>query len=498
MKRIVFFFSLFCSFAQPLTAQNDAVMLAENCVYLGRKVYLQPGNYTAYQLGISNNGLSSFNLPNGMALQVFEDDNYRGRSETFYSSVVCLSASWNNRVSSLKVYKLQDADGNFGDVSGNNLPPQGNNVILYKDMRYSGMAKQLGAGNFSAAVLGFLAGNISSIYIPAGQIVKVTDKNGRIQNFTSSIPNLGQYGWDNSIYEGSVEANYSGGGNGGTIPPQGDRVIFYADMKFSGLSRDFALGSFNAGSLGFLSQNITSIYIPPGQSVKVYDSRNSSRTFTASVTDLSQYGWNDKIVTGIINAGNGGTIPPQGSQVILYRDMKYSGMAKQLDVSTFTSSTLGFLSEQISSIYIPNGTTLQVKDRSGRIQHFSSSISNMAQYGWDNRIYAGAVENSSGGQQGGNNGGGQGGNNGGNTATVRFYAEANYQGSLIPCAAGRFNSLGVGVSISSFQIPPGFAITVYQLPSLKGSSKTFTSSVSNLASYFGWNNNIKSVHVYRL
>jgi hypothetical protein len=114
----------------------------------------------------------------------------------------------------------------------------------------------------------------------------------------------------------------------------------------------------------------------------------------------------------------------------------------------------------------------------------------MAQYGWDNRIYAGAVENSSGGQQGGNNGG--------NTATVRFYAEANYQGSLIPCAAGRFNSLGVGVSISSFQIPPGFAITVYQLPSLKGSSKTFTSSVSNLASYFGWNNNIKSVHVYRL
>ncbi len=480
-------------------AQNNEAMLAENCLCLGRKVYLQPGSYTAYRLGISNNGLSSFHLPEGMALQLFEGDNYRGRNETFYSSVMCLPSNWNNRVSSIKVYWLRNPGGNTGDGYGNNLPPQGNNVIFYKDIRYSGMAREVSAGNFGTGGLGFLTDNISSIYIPSGQSVRVTDKSGRTQIFTTSISNLVQYGWDNRIYAGSVEGNYNGGGGGSNIPPQGDRVIFYGDMKYSGMARDFALGSFNAASLGFLMQNITSIYIPPGQIVKVYDNRNSTRTFTASVADLAQYGWNDKIITGIITGGSGaGNLPPQGSQVIFYRDIKYSGMAKELNAASFNSSTLGFLSEQTSSVYIPFGTTLQVRDRSGRIQHFTNSIANLAQYGWDNKIYAGSFfTNNSGGQHGGN-GGEQGGNNGGGSGVVRFYADANYQGNAIPCAEGRFNNLGFGVNISSFQIPMGFAITVYQQPNLKGNSKTFTTSVTNLSAFFGWNNNINSVYVYRL
>jgi hypothetical protein len=68
---------------------------------------------------------------------------------------------------------------------------------------------------------------------------------------------------------------------------------------------------------------------------------------------------------------------------------------------------------------------------------------------------------------------------------------------LSPCGEGKINSLGFGANISSIQIPPGFAIIIYQEPNLAGSSKTFTSSVSNLASYFGWNDRINSVYVYR-
>ncbi len=493
MKRIAFFFSLFCLVAQPLMAQNDAAMLAENCVYLGKKSYLQPGSYTASTLGIRNNGLSSFHLPDGMALQVFEADNFKGREQTFYASVVCLPSSWNNKVSSLKVYWVRDGDGNIGDGSGNNLPAQGNKVIFYKDMSYSGIAKELNTGNFGADVLGFLTDNVSSIYIPKGKSVQVSDKSGRSQTFTNSITNLTMAGWDNRINSGIIKDDFIDGG-AGTLPPQGDKVIFYGDAKYSGMAKDFPLGSFNSGSLGFLSGNISSIYIPSGQVVKVYDSRNNNRTFTTSVTDLAQFGWNDKITTGnITGSGGSGNLPPQGNKVIFYRDMKYSGMAKEVDLGVFISSSLGFLLEQVSSVYIPSGWTLQVRDRSGRTQHFTSSISNLSQYGWDNKIYSGTISNNSGGEQGDNSGG-----QGGNWGVVNLYADANYKGSVTPCKEGKINSLGFGANISSIQLPTGFAITVYQGQNLTGASKTFTSSVSNMASFFGWDNKINSVYVYRL
>jgi hypothetical protein len=128
-----------------------------------------------------------------------------------------------------------------------------------------------------------------------------------------------------------------------------------------------------------------------------------------------------------------------------------------------------------------------VYDRQGRVQTFTSSIANLGQYGWDNRISSGII--SSGGLQGGNQGG--------NSPVVNLYADANYQGKVIPCGEGRINSLGFGANISSIQIPAGFAVIVYQEPNLAGSSKTFTSSVSNLESHFGWNDRINSVYVYR-
>lgn len=488
MKRITLlllaFLTLFIT-AFP-QSNNDVAMLSDQCLYLGRKVYLRPGVYTASQMGIGNDRLSSFHLPTGMAIQLFEADNYRGRTETYYSSVSCLSSSWNNRTSSIKIYWTHDP-GNENE-SGNNLPPQGDKVIFYRDMKYSGMARKVGEGNFLSGSLGFLTANISSIYIPPGRSVKVNDKSGGTQTFTSSVSNLAQYGWDNKINSGFIQGNYSGGGSGGNIPPQGDRVIFYGDMKYSGMARDFSSGSFSPDALGFLKENISSIYIPPGQSVKVYDTRGNNRTFTISVSNLSQYGWDNKITTGIISGGQGGTLPPQGDKVIFYRDMKYTGTTKEFIPGNFSITSQSGLVTNISSIYIPYGWSVQVADRKGRRQTFTTSMSNLAQYGWDNAIHSGFISNNSGGQQGGNQ-----------PSTIDLYIDANYQGSRTPCGAGPINNIGFGVEnkITSIKIPAGWAIAVYDAQNLTGQTRTFTSSVSNLAQY-GWNDRISSVYVYRL
>lgn len=464
------------------------VMLSDECLYLGKKVYLGPGSYRATQLGIGNNRLSSFHLPKGMAIQIFTDDNFRGNSETLYSSVMCLPRSWNNRTSSIKIYWIHDPGNGSGDGSGNNLPPQGNKVIFYRDIKYSGMAREVGAGNFFSGTLGFLSENVSSIYIPQGHAVRANDRSGRTQTFTSSVSNLAQYGWDNKINSGFIDGNYSGGGGqGGNLPPQGDKVIFYRDHKYSGMARAMNTGSFNTNDLGFLSENISSVYIPPGQSVKVYDKNNNNRTFTTSVSDLTQYGWGDKITTGIISSGSSGSLPPQGDKVIVYRDMKYSGMAKSFGTGNFSSQDLGFLTNNVSSIYIPYQWIVQVRDSRGNYQAFTASISNLGQYGWDNRMYSFVISNNS-GEHGGNQ-----------PATVDLYNDANYQGNRTPCGEGRINNIGFGVdnNVSSIKIPAGWAIVVYDGPNLTGQAKTFTRSVPNMSVY-GWNDKISSVYVYKL
>ena len=493
MKKIFLSLCLVQFSAGFLFAQNAKVMLSESCLYLGSKSYLAPGAYTTAQLGIKDNRLASFNVPKGMALQVFDLDNFSGSTETFYSSVICLPSSWKSKVSSVRVFNMDDPS-NEGETTmpveenaGTDLPPQGSKVIFYKDPKYSGMSRRVNAGNFGTADLGFLAGQVSSVYIPYGLTLTVADNTGKTHTFTGSQSTLSKYGLDNKIVSGSIQ---TAGTGGSTLPPEGDRVIFYGDIRYGGMSREFNTGAFSPGDLGFLQQNISSIYVPAGVTVKVYNGSGNFRTFTASVPDLSVYAWDNKISTGIISgSANGGTLPPQGNQVIFYRDMKYSGPAREFAEGRYSSGSFGSLLNNISSIYIPYGWTVSVSSRSGNTQTFSSSMSNLAQYGWDNVIYTAII--SSGGQQGGNGPG--------NGNTVNLYTETGYRGNITPCGEGAIANIGMGAdnNISSIQVPSGYAVTVYDGTNLSGANITFRSSVTNLGAY-GWNKKISSVYVFRL
>lgn len=394
MKRALLYLLLCIVPSQTLLAQDDAAILSENCEYLGRKSYLKPGIYRAYQLGITDNSLSSFHLPRGMALQVFDGDRYTGRTETFYSSVACLNNSWNDKTSSVKVYWINDPgnEGGSGGSSGNNLPPQGNKVIFYRDMKYSGMSRSMVDGNFGSGSLGFLTDNISSIYIPPGYSVRVNDRSGRTQTFTGSISNLQQYGWDNRINAGFIQGNYSGGGqggnNGGTLPPQGNRVIFYRDMKYSGPAKDLDQGNFGAGTLGPLARNISSIYIPQGWSVQVRDLFNRVQTFSMSISNLAQYGWDNRILTGFINSSGGSQGGNNPETVKLFIHTNYEGSATPCGEGRINYVGSG-TDNNISSIQLPAGFGIIVYDGqnlSGSYKTFTSSVKDLTPYGWNDRI----------------------------------------------------------------------------------------------------------------
>ena len=384
------------------TQSSSEVLLAESCSFGGRKSVLGPGIYRTYQLGIRDNSLSSIVVPKGMAIQVFEGDRYTGRQQTFYSSVVCMPSEWNERVSSVKIYRRDDPSNENGNTEETDRPAQGNFVIFYASRYYSGASIIARPGNFSTAAFGPVRGSISSIYVPEGQSVEVLDSRGSKRTFTSSVADLALLGWDNKIVSGFIDNNYSGGngGNGST---------------------------------------------------------------------------------------SGNNIPPRGSKVIVYRESGYRGYGKVLNDGVISTTQLGnSLAGAISSIYIPSGKTFRARDRYNQSQNFTSSISNLRVYGWDNRISHCII---SGEDAGGNQN---------NNDVITLYTGFNYSGETVKISDGRINFLGPNAegAISSISLPQGVKLVVFSERDMKGQYRTITASTRNLNS-IGWNDRIKSVFVIR-
>ncbi len=144
------------------------------------------------------------------------------------------------------------------------------------------------------------------------------------------------------------------------------------------------------------------------------------------------------------------------------------------------------LAGAISSIYIPSGKTFRARDRYNQSQNFTSSISNLRVYGWDNRISHCII---SGEDAGGNQN---------NNDVITLYTGFNYSGETVKISDGRINYLGPNAegAISSISLPQGVKLVVFSERDMKGHYRTITASTRNLNS-IGWNDRIKSVFVIR-
>ena len=382
-------------------AQNsDQVLLSESCGFGGRKAVLGPGIYRAYQLGIRDNTLSSIVVPKGMAIQVFEGDRYSGRQQTFYSSVFCLPSTWNDKVSSIKIYRRDDPSNQNGNNEETDRPAQGNSVIFYANRLYSGASILTRPGNFSTAAFGPVSGTISSIYVPQGHSVEVQDSRGNKRTFTSSVADLSLLGWDNKIVSGFIDNNFSGGngGDGNTsgynIPPSGNRVIVYTDTRYQGYGKVLEDGVISASQLGAsLSSRISSIYIPSGKTFRARDRNQKTQNFYNSISDLRPYGWDNRITYAIVSgesSGGGGGGGNQGDDnlIVLYSGYNFSG--DQVRISDGRIAYLGpNMDGKVSSISLPPGVQLVVfseRDMKGQYRTITSSTRNLNSIGWNDRI----------------------------------------------------------------------------------------------------------------
>ncbi len=300
--------------------ENQVVIFAD-CYLKGASATLPAGSYRAYQLGIGNDVLSSLHIPTGYTVTIYSDDNFRGRSASFSANVYCLDRDWNDQVSSI-VIAANNYNGGYNNNNNNNGGNNNNNnnngynnggynnnnnngnidynkVSVYEECNYRGPSANLEVGRFDVGQFGIRNDVLTSLRVPRGYRVVLFENRGfsgpsiEFRDDKSCITGY----WARKTSSIIVERTYDNNNNGNS-GINTNSVIMYADSWYRGDKQSFSEGEFPSFNGASLNSNVSSINIPNGFVVTVYDMpkfRGSSYTFSTSILNLSSYKWNDRI-----------------------------------------------------------------------------------------------------------------------------------------------------------------------------------------------------------
>jgi hypothetical protein len=285
---------------------NDYVTFYNDCYSKGYSQSLRPGTYYGNQLGILKTNISSFYITGNLRVKMyFNSDNASGYSTNFDESQSCLMGTYNDRVRSIVI---EARPGNYQPYypNNNNNYNNGNNTYatIYADCYYAGNSLRLEPGYYQGDKLGLLRYNISSIELPSNLRAKVYVNNeylnGSSYSITESSSCLSST-LNNRIGSLVIEERYGYNNNNNynnNYQNNDQAVVIYSDNNYKGLSASLLPGTYaTMEQAGFIDNNLSSLSLPPGYRVVLYDLPNfggKSYTITASKSGFMLSGWNDK------------------------------------------------------------------------------------------------------------------------------------------------------------------------------------------------------------
>ncbi len=147
------------------TGGDQYVTMYSECQYGGNGLRLMPGYYRGDDLGILKYKASSIQVPTGMRVKAYlNNDNLTGSSYNISSDINCMSSSLRNRIGSLVI---EETGSGTGSGNGNNQDRE--RVVIYEHEDYKGRSATLLPGMYSSmAQAGFLDNALSSLELPPG------------------------------------------------------------------------------------------------------------------------------------------------------------------------------------------------------------------------------------------------------------------------------------------------------------------------------------------
>jgi hypothetical protein len=139
--------------------------------------------------------------------------------------------------------------------------------------------------------------------------------------------------------------------------------MVYRDFNYQGAWSSLPAGSYTLAQLaarGVASDDITSITVPPGWTVTMYDNdgfSGASLVRTSNDAFLSNGAWNDRVSSLVVSA------PASAAVVTLYQDCNAGGYAVDLPVGDhdlFALQRAGVVNDDLSSFRLTAGHTLSL------------------------------------------------------------------------------------------------------------------------------------------
>lgn len=368
-------FILFCmmSLIQGATGQNY-VTLYEDCNFRGPSATLTAGNYRVYEMKIGNDRLSCINIPHGFKVTIYEHDGFKGRSQTYTSTIACLPPNLNDITSSIVVESNYRPDQNPNDF-----------VTFYADCYSKGYSRSLGVGTYTSADLGQLNMNISSFSIYGNLRVRVYTTSDNANGYNVALEQS-QACLDRNYNDrirsliieykpGGFGGNGGNGGYGGYGNQDNSFVTIYTSCNYRGNSLKLVPGNYTGDKLGLLKYDISSIELPNDLEARLFTNEYLSGnylTINNSITCLGS-NWNDQVASisiqrksgyGSGGYGNNNNNNYSDQRVIIYSDGDYRGQSVSLLPGTYNSmASLGFPDKALSSLRVPSGYRVVLYDR---------------------------------------------------------------------------------------------------------------------------------------
>lgn len=303
----------------------------------------------------------------------------------------------------------------------------GDKVTIFSDADYAGTAKFLDVGRYNTGDLGIGNDALSSLRVPAG--FKVTlyenaDFSGRSMICVADTPSMGR-NLNDVISSIVVEAMAT------------PRVVLYTDRDYVGWSQELGIGRHSNLSIG--SDALTSLRVPPGFKVTMYENADFTGRSMISVADTPSVGdtLNDRLSSVVVEAL--GT-----PKVILYADAEFCGESREIDVGSYGSLPIG--NDRLSSIKVPAGYKVTLFENGLNAGRKMICLSDMAHLGdgVNDQISAALVEK-------------------GAAPRVILYSDSEYRGWSQELGTGRYGSLALGGdTLSSLRVPPGYKVTLFE------------------------------------
>jgi hypothetical protein len=401
-------------------------------------------------------------------------------------------------------------------------------VVLYPDCNFRGGSVVLQPGRYRLDQTSLGAFRLSSIKIASGYKAVLYNSyepgtGDRKIRLTESVSCFGS-DWNDQAASIIVEAesNYNTGDNYNNNHPvypsygNGRQVILFEDCSMRGAQVVLNPGRYNMNELGIRNDALSSMRIPNGIRVVLYehpDFRGKSQAFYSNTYCLNA-DWNDKTSSCIIENSSGQSSGGYTSnsqdytsareRVTVYEDCDFRGRSQSFSPGRYDMNNLGGVgNDKISSISVPSGFRVIVyEDRnfSGRSESFYGNVNCMDARFNDKTtslIVEGPGDNQS-GYTSRESSGYQNQNYSTPSTGITIYEKSWFKGDHTILNVGRHNLRNSFFDgrITSISMQEGYRIVVYDDYDFRGNSATFSSNLFNL-SMEQWNDRIRSLIVYR-